>query len=234
MRDGYGRWLPSQWQKLMELTLRAIDSVKSDGALPPYWRIGGSTSLSIDLGHRISYDIDVFTDSARVIKQLVPIGNAITRDICWDVARQTSNYQFHGHHLKLIVSGMGEIGVVSASSLVHGSITELELDGRVIDRDRPCEVIARMLYCRGPALNSRDVFDLAGCFLMMPEELSDAARSIFMTPEIYERARLRIRTRVDALQEDMSVQVNPTDFGKSYMENACELALEAIDFMQRG
>ena len=37
----------------------------------------------------------------------------------------------------------------------------------------------------------------------------------------------------DVFQDDMPDEVNATEFGKSYMENACEVALEALDFMQR-
>ncbi len=216
----------------MELTLQAIDSVNAENELPPYWTFGGGTSLAIDLEHRISYDIDAFTDSARVVKQLVPVYNNVTRNICWDAARQKSNYHYPGHYLKLILNGVGEIDFLTASSLVDGSTTEFSFNGRIIDRERPCEVIAKKIYYRGTTFKSRDVFDLAGTFLVMPNELSVAAGSLFMTPEIYERARLRIETKRDIFKEDLFEEVNPTDFGKSYMENACELALEALDFMQ--
>lgn len=232
MRDGYGRWLPSQWLQLMELTLQAIDSVTAENELPPYWTFGGGTSLAIDLGHRISYDIDAFKDYARIIKQLVPVKNPITRDICWDAARQRASYQYSGHHLKLILTGVGEVNFLTASSLVDDSTAEFSFNGRIIDRERPCEVIAKKIYHRGTTFKGRDVFDLAGTFLVRPDELSDAAGSLFMTPEIYERARLRIETKRRAFKEDMSDEVNPTDFGKSYMENSCEVALEALDFMQ--
>lgn len=232
MRDGYGRWLPSQWQKLMGLTLQAIDSVTAENELPPYWTFGCGTSLAIDLEHRISYDIDAFIDSARIVKQLVPVNNSVTRAICWDAARQKTNYQYPGHYLKLILTDVGEIDFLTASSLVDGSTTEFRFNGRTIDRERPCEVIAKKIYYRGTTFKSRDVFDLAGTFLVMPDELADAAGSPFMTSEIYERARLRIQTKRDVFKEDMSDEVNPTEFGKSYMGNACELALEALDFMQ--
>ncbi|NTF17605.1 nucleotidyl transferase AbiEii/AbiGii toxin family protein [Agrobacterium rubi] len=216
----------------MGLTLQAIDSVTAEHEQPPCWTFGGGTSLAIDLEHRISYDIDAFMDSARIVKQLVPVNNPITRDICWDPARQKANYQYPGHYLKLIRTGVGEIDFLTASSLVESSTTEFEFKGRIIDRERPCEVIAKKIYYRGATFKSRDVFDLAGTFIVLPHELSEAAGSIFMTPEIYDRARLRIETMKDAFNEDMPSEVNPTDFGRSYIENACELALEALDFMQ--
>ena len=35
-----------------------------------------------------------------------------------------------------------------------------------------------------------------------------------------------------ALEDEMSEEVNPTDFGRSYLANACSTALEALDFME--
>lgn len=232
MRDGYGKWLPSQWQKLMELRLQAIDSVSADNERPPCWTFGGETSLAIDLEHRIGYDIDAIIDSARIIKQLVPVNNPITRDICWDAERQAANYRYSGHYLKLVSTDIGEIDFLTAPTIIDGSTTEFSFNGHIIDRERPCEVIAKRIYYRGTTFKSRDVFDLAGTFLVMPDELSEAARSPFMTSEVYDRARLRIGIKMDAFKEDMSDQVNPTEFGRSYMENACELVLEALDFMR--
>ncbi len=232
MRDGYGKWLPSQWQKLMKLTRQAIDSVSADDERPPCWTFGGETSLAIDIEHRIGYDIDAIMDSARIIKQLVPVNNTITRDICWDAARQAANFQYSGHSLKLVLTDVGEIDFLTSPSLVDGSTTEFSFNGHIIDRERPCEVIAKKICYRGTTFDSRDVFDLAGTFLVMPDELSEAARSPFMTSEVYDRARLRIVIKMDAFKEDMSDEVTPTEFGKSYIENACELALEALDFMR--
>ena len=68
----------------------------------------------------------------------------------------------------------------------------------------------------------------------MPDELTVAAGSPFLTAEIYARVRLRILTRKSAFDDEISEDVNPTDFGQSYLQNSCNLALEALDFMERG
>lgn len=234
MRGGYEKWLPSQWQKLMELTLQAIDSVTDGDKSPPYWTFGGGTSLAIDLEHRISYDIDAFMDSASIVKRLVPVNNPVTAAICWNSEKQRANFQYPGHYLKLILNGIGEIDFLTASSLVEDSTTPFIFNGRVIERERPCEVIAKKIYYRGTTFKSRDVFDLAGTFILLPNELSVAADSPFLTPEVYDRVRLRIETKKEMFKEDLPEEVNATDFGKNYMENASELALEALDLMQHG
>jgi hypothetical protein len=51
----------------MDLALRAVHSVTTDGEPAPIWTFGGGTSLAIDLGHLVSYDIDAFLDSAKII-----------------------------------------------------------------------------------------------------------------------------------------------------------------------
>ncbi|MGO4439467.1 hypothetical protein [Rhizobium sp. RAF56] len=104
--------------------------------------------------------------------------------------------------------------------------------GRIIIRERPAEVIAKKIYHRGSTFKSRDVFDLSGTYIAMPSELTDAATSPFLTPDIYARVRLRIETPMRALEDEMSEEVNPTDFGRSYLASACSTALEALDFME--
>jgi hypothetical protein len=234
MRDGYGRWLPSQWQYLMELTLKALDSVTPDDEPAPSWTFGGGTSLAIDLGHRISYDVDAFLDSARVIQNLVPVRNAVTRAICWNEETQRADYQYPGKYLKLIVKGVGEIDFLGTSPLVEDSTTLFEFQGRTIVRELPSEIICKKIYYRGSMFKARDVFDLAGTYLALPDELLTAASSPFLTSEVYDRVQLRIETRTRAFEEEILEEVNPTEFGRSYMLDACELVLEALDFMRNG
>lgn len=234
MRDGYGRWLPSQWQYLMELTLKALDSVTPDDEPAPIWTFGGGTSLAIDLAHRISYDVDAFLDSARVIQSLVPVRNAVTRAICWNDETQRADYQYPGKYLKLIVKDVGEIDFLGSSPLVEDATTLFEFRGRTIVRELPSEIIGKKIYYRGSMFKARDVFDLAGTYVALPDELLNAASSPFLTSDIYDRVQLRIESRAGAFEEEILEEVNPTEFGRSYIRNACEVALEAIDFMRNG
>jgi Nucleotidyl transferase AbiEii toxin, Type IV TA system len=232
MRDGSGKWLPSQWQKLMDLTLQSIDSVTGEGESAPFWTFGGGTALAIELEHRVSYDIDAFLDSATIIQRLVPVGNPVTRRICWNPETDRADYQYPGHYLKLNILGAGEIDFLAASSLLENSTIPFAFAGRTIVRERPCEIIAKKIYYRGSTFKPRDVFDLAGTYLALPGELAKAAKSPFLTPEIYARVRLRIESRSHAFQTEMQDNINPTDFGRSYSANASKLALEALAFMQ--
>lgn len=233
MRDGQGRWLPSQWQKLMALTLTALDSVTAADSPSPGWTFGGGTALALDLNHRVSYDIDVFLDSAKMIQSLVPVRNITTRAICWNDETERAEYQFPGHYLKLIVKAAGEIDFLCASALLDEATTRLEFNDRTILRERPAEIIAKKIYYRGGTCKARDIFDLAGTRLLMPEELVKASTSLFLTPEVYSRVRFRIVTRRDVFEEEIFEEVYPTEFGASYIDHACTLALEALDLMER-
>lgn len=65
MKDGSGRWLPSRWEDLLGKALIALDSL--EGHAGP-WTFGGGTALAQILGHRISYDVDIFLDSSTVLR----------------------------------------------------------------------------------------------------------------------------------------------------------------------
>lgn len=234
MRDGSGKWLPSQWQRLMDLTLQAFDSVMPEGGPAPLWTFGGGTALAIDLQHRISYDLDAFVDSAGVIQSLVPVRNETTRRICWNPETGRADYNYPGHYLKLIVKDVGEIDFLGASSILADATVPFAFEGRIISRERSAEVIAKKIYHRGATFKSRDLFDLAGTYLVLRDELAHAAASPFLTPDVYSRLRLRIETRKDALKEGMHEEVNPTPFGQSYIHRTYDLAIEALEFMESG
>jgi hypothetical protein len=78
------------------------------------------------------------------------------------------------------------------------------------------------------------MFLISGTYVALPDELLTAASSPFLTSEVYDRVQLRIETRMRAFEEEILEEVNPTEFGRSYMLNACELVLEALDFMRNG
>ncbi|CAN7529878.1 nucleotidyl transferase AbiEii/AbiGii toxin family protein [Rhizobium sp. LjRoot254] len=231
MRDGSGKWLPSRWHELMGSCLEAIDSVSSHGEV--IWTFGGGTALAIDLGHRISYDVDIFLDSAAVTKRLVPVTNEVTRRICWNPKTGRADYQWPGSYLKLIVFGKGEIDFLNATTLVETPTAPFEFAGRVLMRERPREIIAKKIYYRGSVFKGRDVFDLACTYHIMPEELRIAARSSYLSPDILKRVEFRINSQKEALTEAIAEDTNPTEIGIPLIETACETALAAIGMMER-
>lgn len=229
MPDGSVKWLPKEWRSLMALTVEAVDSVDSEGNLA--WSFGGGASLAVDLGHRISHDVDVFLDSAAAMKELVPVANGVTRAICWDFRLGRPMYDWPGNYLKLIVSGKGEIDFLNTAPILDDPTVGFLFEDREIRRDRAAEVIAKKICYRGSQLKARDAFDLAGAFLFLPAEVAVAARSPFVTPEAIERTRMRIALRRNEFQTEWRMDVNPTEIGLSYAERFCDLALDGLSLM---
>lgn len=229
MRDGSKKWLPSHWEELLGLTIEAMTSIADR---KPIWTFGGGTSLAIDLKHRISYDIDAFVDSASLIKELIPNVNEVTKRVCWNSVTQRADFHWPGHYLKLFVMDKGEIDFINASTVVDNPTFSFNFGGSVVQRERPAEVIAKKIRNRSSTFKPRDAFDLAAVFINCPAELEIAAQSPFLFSDAYKRISLGISLRKQAFQQAILEEVNPTEYGSSFIEEAADTALEAISFMR--
>lgn len=207
------------------MTLKATDSL----SYAPEWSFGGGTALVVDLGHRISYDIDAFLDSPASIKDLVPTVNEVTRSICWNEETGRADYLWPGNYLKLMIRGLGEIDFLATASLVDDPVKPFDYEGRNIMRERPAEIIAKKILYRGAQFKPRDVFDLAATFTIMPDELRRLAGCVHLNDEVFDRVRARIEMCADRLTTSMVEEVNATDKGASMMSSAVETAIEALD-----
>lgn len=58
---------------MLGAVIPVLDAHRSDGG---WWSFGGGTALTQRLGHRESYDIDLFIESAADLKALSPNANA--------------------------------------------------------------------------------------------------------------------------------------------------------------
>jgi len=70
------RWPPSAWRELLALILPFIDAAPGIGP----FSFGGGTALGESLHHRVSYDIDLFFESARALRTLSPQRNPALRE----------------------------------------------------------------------------------------------------------------------------------------------------------
>jgi hypothetical protein len=83
-------------------------------------------------------------------------------------------------------------------------------------------------------LKARDVFDLAAVFAAMPEDLDLVAASSLLSGDDYARARLRIETLHDRFGAEIPLSVNPTEFGRTFIGNACDIALLTLKRLEYG
>jgi hypothetical protein len=223
MQDGSGKWRPSQWEALLARALEALDSL---GGAAGFWTFGGGNALAQDLGQRVSYDVDVFLDSHRALRLLAPNVNPVTKAIC-------DTWQWQGAYLKLIVKDVGGIDFLNSSAFTDDPTTDFGFRERVIPRERPAEVIAKKLIYRASTFKKRDMFDLAGTWLFARDEVLKAAGTPYVTADRIKAAINRIELGQGLFQSQMRRDVNPTERGETFIDQACEIALEALREMQR-
>lgn len=147
--------------------------------------------------------------------------NPLTKSIC-------NAWQWSGRHLKLEINNVGEINFLSAPSYIDTPTCELKFSGRVILMDRPAEVLTKTLIYRTSTYTARDTFDLAAVYLYDREALAEIARCPIITERIVEAASNRIALAKRLYQAEMSNVINPTSRGEVFIDQTCEIALEAL------
>jgi hypothetical protein len=218
MKDGSGRWLPSRWEDLLRTALVALDSLEG-GAGP--WTFGGGTALAQILGHRISYDVDIFLDSSTALKQLAPNVNPVTKSLC-------DTWQWPGRYLKLILRDVGEIDFLNAPSYIDNPTYELKFGERAIAAERSAEIATKKLVYRASSYTARDAFDLAAIFLHDRSALAEIAQCPAITQHVVSSALNRLNLAKSRYQAEMRSLINATSRGEEFIDRACDIALEAL------
>lgn len=185
-------------------------------ALPgPEWSFGGGTALAVTYAHRISYDIDIFLDSASTLKALTPAKNAAVRALVGD-----NRFEFPGNYLKLSLAN-GEIDFIVAAAVTDDPTTDWAFEGRTVALETPVEIAAKKISYRSSGFKVRDIFDLA-VVIAHGEALDSALMEL--------RDKLpRLFDRVSKLKpffaEQAAADINPTDLGRQYVERAPDIVL---------
>lgn len=206
----------------MQRALTALDSLEG-GAGP--WTFGGGTALARILGHRISYDVDIFLDSSTALKKLAPNMNPVTKSLC-------DTWQWPGKYLKLIVRNMGEIDFLNAPSYVDNPTYQLSFGARSIAAERSAEIATKKLIYRASTYTARDTFDLAAIYLHDRSALGEMAQSPAITPLLVSSAQNRVSLAKDQYQSEMRQLINATPKGDEFIDRSCEIALEALAELQ--
>jgi hypothetical protein len=217
MKDGSGKWLPSQWEVLMQKALIALDSLEMVGP----WTFGGGTALAQILDHRVSYDVDIFLDSNTALKNLAPNMNPVTKSLC-------DTWQWPGKYLKLILRNVGEIDFLSAPSYIENPTYQLRLGERSLSAERSAEIATKKLVYRASTFTARDVFDLAAIYLAEHSALVEIAQCPAITDAVVSSALNRLNLTKRLYQSEMRKTINPTSRGEEFIDNSCEIALEAL------
>ncbi len=202
----------------MQKALIALDSLEG-GAGP--WTFGGGTALAQILGHRISYDVDIFLDSSTALRNLAPNTNPVTKSLC-------DTWQWPGKYLKLILRDVGEIDFLNAPSYIDNPTYELRFGERSIAAERSAEIATKKLVYRASTYTARDAFDLAAIHLYDRSALGEIAQSPAITHHVVSSALNRLNLAKHQYQSDMRNLINATPRGEGFIDRACEIALEAL------
>ena len=121
--------------------------------LPMSLAFGGGSAMAFRLGHRISYDADIFLRDPQILAYLSPRTNEFAHALAQD-------YQESANGLKL-VTAHGDIDFIVGRDLTTTpSLTEL-IDGYNVACHTNAEILAKKIEFRGPSFTMRDMFDLA-------------------------------------------------------------------------
>lgn len=157
------RWLVSGgWKSLEKKAAQIVSAAEASaesGRLSPL--LGGGTRLMLELGHRISRDIDLFIRDPQWIGLMSPRLNDKIGDL-------VQGYEEDATFLKLKFSE-GEIDFIVRMSLTGLPPESSEKSLFLLEPVE--EVLAKKLFYRGAYLTPRDLFDWACIESMHPEAL---------------------------------------------------------------
>jgi len=215
--SGSRKWRTSDWKGLLRIALTLIDTLKEEVT----WSFGGGTALAVHLGHRISYDVDIFMPNSDWVSDLAPNANPKTLALIGD-----RKYEFPGGYLKLKLEA-GEIDFIVGSKRTSQPAQPWDFEGRSILIETPWEIAIKKLFYRPSNFKVRDIFDLAAIIEVDGRKLSSF---LPLVAERLDKAIDRIDALLDKYEEMARTDVNPTERGRKYATRAA--AASVLDFLK--
>ena len=165
------------------------------------------------LGHRVSYDADLFLTDAQYLGALSPR----LSDLAATLGR---SYDESANGVK-IVTTKGDIDfLVSRNMLADKPILET-IAGHETPTHTNAEILAKKIEFRGFGFTHRDMFDLAVLIDLEPETVERAVAAC--SPIAVDQAVACIDAKIDMLAEELPNFVNPTPRGTLYIRRAPEI-----------
>ena len=208
----------SRWPELFVEALRIIDDVPPERMLGPIpWTFGGGTALALQIGHRVSFDVDLFVPGTSLM-EFRPPRNRAAREL---LSRGIASMQHPGHYLRYELP-FGEIDFLSPALQIENGWRPMVVLDRNVAVETPEEIATKKVRYRGGRLKARDVFDIA-CIEAAGYDLAKVFAE--HVPDVMQIA-LASMDRLDALggADLIYADVTPTESGGEQMAGAMSAA----------
>ncbi|WP_192847511.1 nucleotidyl transferase AbiEii/AbiGii toxin family protein [Aureimonas sp. AU40] len=224
--------MSERWPALLPDAEAILDHyrVKENATL----RVGGGTSLTFFVDHRLSFDLDLFVGDP------APRAGHLHRLMASGLPRSlTSDVQYPGNFVKLVWDDIGEIDLLAAAPLTPHPGIPVRVQGVDLCLEHPEEVVTKKLVYRATspaAVKGRDIYDIHACLgagLVRPSNLAGVvgAERFDAVLEALEYDTDRIMEEVRELSQRRFAP-SPDDLRRSMLELAS--ASPAMDFVEYG
>jgi len=191
----------SHWDQLFRIACSLIDQVNRDQPIIQNWTLGGGTALMLQIGHRVSFDIDIFLDNPQQLGFLDLSKNSFQFEL------EPSAFAGDGaRFMKIAFENVGEIDFVASPILTQNGFSSKDILGRIIPVETPAEIIAKKIFYRGASATPRDIFDIAAASRDHRHEIILALRHF---PEKIEQSLEAImktnRNYIDTVISDLQI-----------------------------
>lgn len=122
----------SQWERLFDQAVSNISQANSSFTIVENWSFGGGTAMMLQIGHRESFDIDLFIDDPQVLPYLNPSTQGYILEMDPDAYKTDGT-----RSLKIAFAGIGEIDFICATSLSDDPVIRQTVRGVAVEAGYP-------------------------------------------------------------------------------------------------
>ncbi len=108
------------------------------------------------IGHRDSFDVDIFLDDPQILGFLDPDKSSLKFDLQPD-SSESDGTVFR----RLVFREIGEIDFIVGAPLTNPGSRQQMVIGRHVALETVAEIVAKKVHFRGRSIRPRDVFDIA-------------------------------------------------------------------------
>lgn len=179
----------SEWETLFREACSLIRQVNFEHTIIDHWTFGGGTAMMLQIGHRVSRDVDIFLADPQLLGFLDPR----THDFKFDV--QPAGYSGDGTSSLRLSFDAGEIDFIVAQALTSSPTTAATVEGEPVLLETIPEIITKKIYYRGASIKPRDIFDIAAAGEEHADSLIEELRN-------YRQEVIQTLTTIDTLNAD--------------------------------